>query len=73
MTVADLASGVQYTVDNEGRLVAVVVTASLWRRLLDDLEDAEDRDLVEQLKAKLSSDPVKAGALPWSTIANEWQ
>ena len=73
MTVADLASGVQYTVDNDGRLVAVVVTASLWRRLLDDLEDAEDRDLVEQLKAKLSSDPVKAGALPWSSIAHEWQ
>ena len=34
MTSAELEAGVQYTVDEDGHLVAVVVSAALWQRLL---------------------------------------
>lgn len=74
MSVAELITEhVQYTVDRQGHVTAVVVEPVLWQRILEALEDAEDRDLVQALHVRLVAGPVASGALRWDEIANEWQ
>jgi hypothetical protein len=73
MTVAELTRGVQFTVDQRGKITAVVIEPSLWERILAALEDAEDRALVQSLHDRLATGPAAAGALPWQDVADEWQ
>ena len=72
MTAAELVEGVQFTVDQQGRITAVVITPELWARIVDALEDAEDRDLVRDLRAKLAAGPIASGALRWDAVAGDW-
>jgi hypothetical protein len=73
MTVAELTSGVQFTVDRSGQITAVVLTPELWQRIVDALADAEDRALVQSLKEHLKAGPLAAGALRWEEVREEWQ
>ena len=50
MGVATLVQDVQYKVDSEGQLTAVVLSPTLWQRVIEALEDAEDRALVSALR-----------------------
>ena len=73
MTVAELAQGVQFTVDQRGEVTAVVLTPKLWKRIAEALEDAEDYELVRALRERLAAGPVASGALRWQDVADEWQ
>jgi hypothetical protein len=72
MTAAELTEGVQFTVDQRGQVTAVVVTPELWKRIVAALEDAEDRDLAQALRARLAAGPQASGALRWQDVADEW-
>jgi len=50
----EIAAGIRFVVDGEGHVTNVVLTPELWRRILEHLEDAEDRRLLEGLAPKLS-------------------
>ena len=73
MTVTELTQGVQFTVDQRGQVTAVVLTPELWQRIVEALEDAEDRELVRTLRERLAAGPVASGMLPWHGVADEWQ
>jgi hypothetical protein len=73
MSVATLVQDVQYTVDGDGQLTAVVLSPTLWQRVLEALEDTEDRALVTALRPRLMQGPVAAGALRWQDVADQWQ
>jgi hypothetical protein len=73
MTTADLAEGVQFTVDHKGQVTAVVVEPALWQRIVEALEDAEDRDLVQALHTRLAQGPTASGALHWHDISDQWR
>jgi hypothetical protein len=73
MTVAELTEGVQFTVDQSGHVTAVVLTPDIWQRILEALEDGEDRQLVASLQPRLAAGPRKSGALRFEDIADEWQ
>ena len=73
MSIAELTAGVQFTVDQQGQVTAVVIQPWLWKRLVEALEDVEDRELVEALLARLTAGPVASAALRWEEIADQWQ
>jgi hypothetical protein len=73
MTVAELTQGVQFTVDQEGRVTAVVIEPTLWQRIVAALEDAEDRALVQSLRERLAHGPQASGALRWTDVADQWR
>lgn len=73
MTAAELAEGIQFTVDHSGNVTAVVIPPELWQRIVDALEDAEDRALVQSLQSRLSKGPAVSGALRWGDVADEWR
>jgi hypothetical protein len=72
MTTDELVQGVQFTVDQQGHVTAVVLTPNLWRRITEALEEAEDRELVQALRSKLAAGPLADGALRWRDVADEW-
>jgi hypothetical protein len=63
---------VQFTLDQHGKTTAVVLTPELWARLLEALEDAEDRALVRALRERLAAGPVASGALHWEDAEKDW-
>lgn len=73
MTVAELTQGVQFTVDQQGRVTAVVIEPTLWERIVAALEDAEDRALVQSLRERLVQGPQAGGALRWTEVASQWE
>ncbi|MFL5801386.1 MAG: hypothetical protein ACJ8CR_06550 [Roseiflexaceae bacterium] len=72
MTAAELTQGIQFTIDQEGRVTAVVIAPELWQRIVEALEDAEDRALVQALRSRLAAGPVAPGALRWQDVADQW-
>lgn len=72
MTVEEIARSVQFTLDQEGKTTAVVLTPELWRQILEALEDAEDRALLQALKDRVAAGPAAAGALRWEDVAKDW-
>ena len=72
MTAVELAAGIQFTMDQRGEVTAIVVQPELWRQIVEALEDAEDRELVAALRARLASAPDEAGAIRWREVADEW-
>ena len=73
MSVDELTQGVQFTVDQSGQVTAVVVTPELWKRIIEALEDADDRELARTLRERLAAGPQASGALRWQDVADEWQ
>ena len=73
MSIAELTAEVQFAVDQQGQVTAVVIQPWLWKRLVEALEDSEDRELVEALRARLVAGPVASAALRWEEIADQWQ
>lgn len=70
MSAKELAEGIQFVVDAQGNVTSVVLTPDVWRKLVQELEDAEDRALLSSLAPKLSSSP--QGALRWSDVETDW-
>jgi hypothetical protein len=72
MSVEEIARSVQFTLDQQGKTTAVVLTPELWGQILEALEDAEDRALVRALKDRVAAGPVVAGALRWDDVSKDW-
>jgi hypothetical protein len=72
MSIAELATGVQFTVDQTGKVTAVVLTPELWERIVELLEDSEDRELVRSMLEQLQQHPAASGALRWEDVEHEW-
>jgi hypothetical protein len=72
MSVAELTQGVQFTVDQQGRVTAVVIEPTLWERIAAALEDVEDLELLQSLRDRLAQGPQAAGALRWTDVADQW-
>lgn len=73
MTLAEIVDEVQYTVDHHGTVTAVVLAPELWQRVVNVLDDAEDRVLVKSTRERLVQGPIEAGALRWQDVAETWQ
>jgi hypothetical protein len=71
VTVAELTQDVQFTVDQHGKVTAVVITPALWQQIVEALEDIEDRNLIRSLRDRIAQGPVASGALAWEGIAGE--
>lgn len=72
MDAVDLTAGVQFTRDQQGHTIAVVVDPGLWQRIMEALEDAQDRALVAALRERLAIGPTASGALKWQDARDEW-
>ena len=68
MTLAEIIDEVQYVVDHQGKVTAVVLAPELWQRVVDVLDDAEDRTLVKSIRERLVQGPIEAGALRWQDV-----
>lgn len=73
MTAAEFEQGVQFTVNQDGQVTAVVITPELWHHIVEALEDTQDQQLARTLAAKLHRGPVASGALQWQDVMDEWQ
>jgi hypothetical protein len=71
MRVEEIARSVQFTLDQQGKTTAVVLTPELWGQILEALEDAEDRALVRALKDRVAAGPVVSGALRWDDVSKD--
>jgi hypothetical protein len=71
--VVELTQDVQFTIDQEGQVTAVVLDPALWHRILVALEDSEDRALVQALRDRLAAGPTASKALRWQGIAADWE
>lgn len=72
MTTDELLQEVQYTVDHQGQVTAVVLTPQIWQRLLEALELVDDQALVLALRDKLVRGPQQSAALAWQDVVSEW-
>jgi hypothetical protein len=70
MTVAELTQDVQFTVDQHGKVTAVVLTPALWQQIVETLEDIEDRTLIRSLRDRIALGPVASGALVWNEVVD---
>ena len=72
MTVTELTKDVQFTVDGRGHITAIVLTPEVRQRIVTALEDSEDRQLIAEMQSHMASGPLKAGALRFEDVVNEW-
>jgi uncharacterized protein YjeT (DUF2065 family) len=70
MCAEEIAAGLRFVVDGEGHVTSVVLTPELWHRVIEELEDSEDRRLLEALAPKLARGPL--GALQWKDVERDW-
>ena len=62
----------RYKINASGDKTDVVLPLPVWERLIEWLEDVEDRALVQALLPKLGQGAKAAGALEWNAVADEW-
>jgi hypothetical protein len=72
LSVADLTKRIEFTVGQNGQVMAVVLLPALWHRILEALEKGEDRMLVQARAQRLVEGPAAAGALRWLGVADHW-
>ncbi len=70
--VKEVLSSARYIINAEGNKTDIVLPLPIWEKLLEWLEDQEDRALVREMLPRLKMGPEKAGALSWDEIADAW-
>lgn len=70
MSAEEIAAGIRFVVDGDGHVTNVVLTPELWRQVVERLESAEDREILERLAPKLGQGPT--GALRWADVERDW-
>jgi len=70
VSAEEIAAGIRFMVDSQGRVTNVVLTPELWRKIVERLEDDEDRKPIEEMLPKLSAGP--DGALRWADVERDW-
>ena len=73
MTTLEALQSVQFVVDKAGKPAAVQMTFEAWEKLLDWLENVEDRAVVRDMLPALRAGPKKSGALRWQDMRKDWQ
>lgn len=76
MTVAKLTQDVQFTVDQHGKITAVVLTPTLWLRIVETMGSIEDRALIGSLRdlmAENASGALTVGDLRKSGLLGMWK
>ncbi len=68
--VAHILTSVQFTTTPNGRRLAVL-SADDWERLIEWLEDLEDRRIIEAAQEHLRTGPEEAGAIPLEQALRE--
>lgn len=63
---------VRFVVDASGKQAAVQLRMEDWKKILDYLEELEDRAVIRKLLARLKKNPEKAGALNWQEARKKW-
>lgn len=67
-----LNEGVQFTVDGNNHVTAVVVAPGLWRSIIRALEESEEREFVEALKGHQIPPAIDISALLLSSANEDW-
>lgn len=73
MSIAEMVQSVQCTIDSGGQITAIVIQPELWHRIIEILEDSEDRALIQALRERLQQHPAARGAIRWQDAAQEWE
>ena len=69
----EVLSSARYLVNTQGSKTDVVLSLSVWEKVLTWLEDMDDRTIVQEWLPRLQAGPVSSGALRWDDVANEWE
>ncbi len=69
----EVLSSARYLVNTQGSKTDVVLSLSVWEKVLTWLEDMDDRTIVQEWLPRLQAGPVPSGALRWDDVANEWE
>ncbi|MEZ4729171.1 MAG: hypothetical protein R3E79_18715 [Caldilineaceae bacterium] len=70
--LVEAVAAARYMVNASGDKTDVVLPLPIWEKLLEWLEDVEDRALVQVWLPKLKQGPKASGALKWDEVADEW-
>jgi len=76
MTVAELTQDIQFTVDQHGKVTAVVLTPALWLRIVETMGSIEDRALIGSLRDRMAenaSGALTVGDLRKSGLLGMWK
>lgn len=76
MTVAELTRDVQFTVDQQGKITAVVITPEVWEQIVETLEGFEERNPLRSLRdliAENASGELTVGDLRKSGLLGMWK
>ena len=71
-TPVDMVASVRFLVDAVGNKTDVVVLWAAWEKLLNWLEEVDDRAIVREWLPRLKAGPDKGDALRWSDVVDEW-
>lgn len=72
MSVTQQELAVQYTFDQDGKFTSVTVPASLWKRIIEQLEDDEDFRLIVTMADDLKKHPSEWG-IRWQDVRDLWE
>ena len=63
MTLQELNKGVQFTVDGNSQVTAVVVMPDIWRKIIQALEESERQEIAALLMERAPATPLDLSAL----------
>ena len=69
----EVLSSARYLVDTKGSKTDVVLSLSIWEKVLAWLEDLDDRIVVQEWLPRLQAGPVSSGALRWDDVSVKWE
>ena len=69
----EVLSSARYLVDAQGSQTDVVLSLSVWKKILAWLEDLADRTVVQEWLPRLEAGPAALGALRWDDVSAEWE
>ncbi len=69
--LTEVLSSVRYLVDASGDRTDVVLSLSVWEKILSWLEDVDDRMVVQEWLPRLQAGPVTSGAVRWDDVSTE--
>lgn len=69
----EVFSSARYLVDAKGGKTDVVLSLSVWKKVLAWLENLADRSVVQEWLPRLQAGPAASGALRWDDVSAEWE
>ncbi len=72
MNSLEILKSIQFLVDDHGKPLAVQIGIREWEKLLEWLEDGEDRATIRAALHRLRAGPAVSGAISWEKAREEW-